>query len=66
MPTSLKLHLIALGFVFAGLAFLAHGLVEGKGKGTMPKGRDRRAAAGLFAVSAALFLTAGGFLMSGD
>lgn len=64
MPTSLKLHVIALGFVFVGLAFLAHGLVEGKG--AMPKGRDRRAAAGLFAVAAALFLTAGGFLMSGD
>lgn len=64
MPTSLKINLIALGFLFAGLAFLARGLVEGRG--TMPKGRDRRAAAGLFLVSAALFLTAGGLLMSGD
>jgi hypothetical protein len=64
MPTSLQLNLLALGFLTAGLAFLAHGLVEGKG--TMPKGRGRRAAAVLFAVSAALFLSAGGFLMSGD
>ncbi|MEX5236022.1 hypothetical protein [Kocuria arenosa] len=64
MPTSLRLNLLALGVLTAGLAFLAHGLVEGKG--TMPKGRDRRAAAALFTVSAALFLAAGGFLMSGD
>jgi hypothetical protein len=64
MPTSLKLNLLALGFLTAGLAFMAHGLVEGKG--TMPKGRDRRVAAALIAVSAALFLAAGGFLMSGD
>ncbi|KUG52931.1 hypothetical protein AVL61_11955 [Kocuria rosea subsp. polaris] len=64
MPTSLKLNLVALGFLFAGLAFLARGLVGGSG--TMPKGRDRRAAAGFLAVSAALFLAAGGFLMAGD
>ncbi|MEX5303676.1 hypothetical protein [Kocuria sabuli] len=64
MPTSLKIHLVALGFLFVGLALLARGLVEGKG--TMPKGRDRRAAAGMFLVSAALFLAAGGLLMSGD
>lgn len=60
----MKLHLVALGFLFAGLAFLARDLVAGRG--TMPKGRDRRAAAGLFLVSAALFLTAGSLLMSGD
>lgn len=64
MPTSLKLNFIALGLLFAGALFMARGLVEGKG--TMPKGRDRRAAAGLLVVSAALFLTAGVFLMSGD
>ena len=64
MPTSLQLDFIALGFLFAGALFMARGLAEGKG--TMPKGRDRRAAAVLFAVSAALFLAAGGFLMSGD
>jgi hypothetical protein len=64
MPTSLKLNFIALGFLFAGALFMALGLVEGKG--TMPKGRDRRSAGGMFAVSAALFLAAGGFLMSGD
>ena len=63
MPTSLQLNLLALGFLTAGLAFLAHGLVEGKG--TMPKGRDRRAAASLLAIAAVLFLAAGGFLMSG-
>ncbi|GAA1747089.1 hypothetical protein [Kocuria aegyptia] len=64
MPTSLKLNFIALGFLFAGALFMARGLAEGKG--TMPKGRDRRAAAGLLAVAAAMFLTAGVFLMSGD
>ncbi len=64
MPTSLRIHLVALGFLFVGLAFLARGLVEGKG--TMPKGRDRRAAAGLLLVPAALLLTAGGLLTSGD
>lgn len=64
MRTSLQLNLLALGFLFAGALFMARGLVEGKG--TMPKGRDRRAAAALFLVAAALFLTAGGFLMSGD
>lgn len=64
MPTSLQLNFIALGFLVAGAAFMARGLVEGKG--TMPKGRDRRAAAALFLVASALFLTAGGFLLSGD
>ncbi|MFI7496776.1 hypothetical protein ACH9D2_18900 [Kocuria sp. M4R2S49] len=64
MPTSLNLNFIALGFLFAGSLFMARGLVDGKG--TMPKGRDRRAAAGLFVVASVLFLTAGGFLMSGD
>ena len=64
MPTSLQLNLLALGFLTAGLAFIARGLAEGRG--TMPKGWDRRAAAALLAVSAVLFLAAGGFLMSGD
>jgi hypothetical protein len=36
MPTSLKLNLVALGFLFAGALFIARGLAEGKG--TMPKG----------------------------
>lgn len=43
---------------------MARGLAEGKG--AMPKGRDRRAAAGLRAVAAVLFLTAGAFLTAGD
>ena len=64
MRTSLQLNFIALGFLFAGALFMARGMVEGKG--AMPKGRDRRAAAALLAISAALFMTAGGFLMSGD
>lgn len=64
MPMSLPLNLLAPGFLTAGPALLAHRLDEGKGP--MPKGRDRRAAAVLLAVSAALFLAAGGFLMSGD
>ncbi|MFI7496277.1 hypothetical protein ACH9D2_16365 [Kocuria sp. M4R2S49] len=64
MPTSLGINLVALAFLSAGLLFLARGLVEGRG--TMPKGRDRRAAAGLFLVSAVLFLAAGSFLLSGD
>lgn len=64
MPTSLSIHLVALVFLSAGLLFLARGLVEGKG--TLPKGKDRRAAAVLFLVSALLFLAAGGFSMSGD
>lgn len=64
MPTSLRIHLVALALLSVGLLFLTRGLVEGKG--TMPKGRDRRAAAVLFLVSAVLFLAAGGFLMSGD
>jgi hypothetical protein len=64
MPTSLQFNLLALGFLTAGLAFMARGLTEGKG--TMPKGRDRRAAAGLLAVAAALFLAAGGLLMFRD
>ncbi|MFI7583142.1 hypothetical protein ACH9DO_05040 [Kocuria sp. M1N1S27] len=64
MPTSLTLNLVALAFLTAGLGFLTRGLRVGKG--TMPQGRDRRAAAALFAVSAVLFLTAGGLSMSGD
>lgn len=64
MPTSLMLNLAALAFLTAGLGFLSRGLRAGKG--TMPRGRDRRAAAALFAASAVLFLTAGGLSMSGD
>ncbi|MGQ1798076.1 hypothetical protein ACT4S5_13200 [Kocuria oceani] len=64
MRTSLRLNFTALGFLFAGALFMARGMAEGKG--TMPKGRDRRAAAGMLAVAAALFLTAGAFLMAGD
>lgn len=64
MPMSLGINLVALAFLTVGLMFLTRGLVEGRG--TMPKGRDRRAAAVLFVISAALFLAAGGFLMSGD
>lgn len=64
MPASLRINMVALVFLFAGLMFLFHGLI--KGKGTMPPGRDRRIAAVLFFVSAVLFLAAGGFLMAGD
>jgi hypothetical protein len=64
MRTSVVLNLIALGVLTVGLAYLARGLALGKG--TMPQGRDRRAAAGLLAIAAALFITAGGFLMAGD
>ncbi len=64
MRTAVGLNLFALGFLTVGLAYLARGLAQGKG--TVPKGRDRRIAAALLAVAAALFLAAGGFLMTGD
>lgn len=64
MRTSVGLNLIALGLLTVGLAYPARGLVQGKG--TVPKGRDRRVAAALLAAAAALFLAAGGFLMAGD
>ena len=64
MRTSVVLNLIALGFLTIGLAYVARGLT--RGRGTMPKGGDRRIAATLLAVAAALFLAASGFLASGD
>lgn len=63
MPMSLRITLLAQVLLLAGFAFLARGLV--KGRGTMPHGADRRICGALMVVSVALFLAAG-VLMRGE
>lgn len=57
MPSSSIIHLIALAVLFTALTFLGRGLA--KCEGATPPGRDRRIAAALFTIAAALFLAAG-------
>ncbi len=64
MPVDEILRAASYSLLLAGFLFMVRWWVETRGMGRIA--RDRRAAAGVFAIAAALLLTAGGFLMSGD